>query len=154
MDELLHVNTQPCLLFILWPNTPSVVVEDAFQLSFAILAEKWIEDLALFMEAVALDDWDSAPATKLHSWYDGALKRLKASDQNTFLFDPTVLLSQLLVHLHSSILARHCYDITKQQERKSLLIPLEFIRVWKHELLKEMKRDLGILRELMDIHPT
>jgi len=104
MDEFLHINTQLCLLFILWPNIPSVVVEDVFQLSFAILAEKW-KDLALFMEAVALDDWDSAPATKLHSWYDSALKRLKASDQNTFLFDPTVLLSQLLIHLHLSILA-------------------------------------------------
>ena len=111
--ELLRFNEQPCMLFILWSNLPSAVVEDAQSLSFVTLAEKWVRDLAGFMESAAIAGWDSAPAGQLHVWYERSLKTLRASDHTQFLFDPTILLLRLILHLQSTLMTRHNQQIWK-----------------------------------------
>ena len=64
------------MLFILWSNLPSAVVQDAQSLSFAKLTKKWIMDLAGFMENAAISGWDSAPAGQLHAWYQQSMESL------------------------------------------------------------------------------
>ncbi len=138
------------MLFILWSNLPSAVVEDAQSLSFAALAEKWVNNLAGFMESSAIGEWDSAPAGQLHIWYERSMKTLRTSDPSLFLFDPTVLLLRLIVHLQSILISRHNFAINKPGKSKaSVLIPLDFVRKWKEELLTEMRNDPATIRGLL-----
>jgi hypothetical protein len=138
------------MLFILWSNLPSAVVQDAQSLSFAKLAEKWIKDLAGFMESAAISGWDSAPAGQLHAWYQDSMDTLRASEPNLFLFDPTILLLRLVLHLQSTLLTRHNFTINKPGKgNASVLIPLEFVHKWKDELLKGISNDPAILRGLL-----
>ena len=148
--ELLHYNEQPCMLFILWSNLPSAVLEDAQSLSFATLAQKWVNDLTDFMETAAIDDWDSSPAGQLHIWYERTMKALRTSDPSLFLFDPTILSLRLVTHLQSTLLTHHNFAINKSGKSKtSVLILLDFIRNWKDELLTGISKNPAIIRGLL-----
>ena len=138
------------MLFILWSHLPSAVVQDAQSLSFATLAEKWVKDLAGFMDSVAISGWDATPAGSLHAWYQRSMETLRASESSLFLFDPTILLLRLVLHLQSTLLTHHNFTINKLGKgNASVLIPLEFIHEWRDELLKGISNNPAILRGLL-----
>lgn len=138
------------MLFTLWSSLPSAVVDDAQSLSFATLVEQWISDLVRFMEGAAFDGWDSAPAGQLHIWYSTSMKALRQSDPLLYLFDPTILLLNLILHLQSTLQSRHHFVINKPGKGKSsALIPLDFIREWRDDLLKVLGSDTATVRALL-----
>ena len=138
------------MLFVLCSNLSSAVVEEAQSLSFASLVKKWVSDLVDFMESVAIDGWDSAPAGQLHAWYTASMKTLQSSDRTQFLFDPTVLLLRLMLHFQTTLQERHSFAINRQgRNNTSVLIPLEFIQKWRDDLLKQMETDTSIIQGLL-----
>jgi len=111
IQELLLINQSPCMLFICWPTLPSRVVDAAVQLSFSVLAQNWINDLAQFLEDTEVTFGDAIPASKFQGWYSHTLKVFHSADLNQYLFNPTSFLSRLLIHLHLTLHIIHHFDI-------------------------------------------
>ena len=150
IHELLNINLKLCVLFIKWPALPTLVMDSASQLSFSTLAQNWVDDLSQFLEDVDMNIGDAVPASSLQEWYSCALKRLREADPKQFLFDPTIFLARLLVHLRSTLQNVNHFDINGATKSGGpVFIPLCFIRSWKKEFLSNLNKDLTMLREFV-----
>ena len=150
IQELLLINQRPCVLFIRWPTLPSAVVDAAAQLSFSVLAQNWINDLAQFLEDTEVTLGDAVPASKFQEWYSRTLKVLHSADPRQYLFDPTLFLSRLLIHLRSTLHMIHHFDINgTTRSGGPVFVPLCFIRRWKEELILKIHENLANLCELV-----
>jgi len=149
VHELLHVNQKPCILFMWWPALPSLVTDEATKLSFIARAQYWVNDLVQFLEGEECVG-DSFPASKLQEWYAATLKILCSVDPRHYLFDPTVFLVRMLVHLRSTLLNVNRFDINGATKSKGpIFVPLCFVRSWKEELLPKLHGNQSVLSELM-----
>lgn len=150
IQELLHVNQRPCVLFIRWPTLHTLVTDAASQLSFSALAQNWINDLCQFLEDAEVNLGDAVPASRFQEWYACTLKYLREADPKRYLFDPTLFLARLLIHLHSTLYTINHLDINcATKSGGAVFVPLCFIRCWKEKLLSELHGDMAILRGLI-----
>lgn len=150
INELLLVNEKPCVLFIKWPTLHTLVTDAASQLSFSSLAQNWITNLCQFLDDAETNLGDAVPASKLQEWYSQTLRRLRDADPNRYLFDPTLFLARLLIHLRSTLYTVNHFDINGATKSGGpVFVPLCFIRCWKEGLLSKLHEDLTILRGLI-----
>jgi hypothetical protein len=147
IHELLNINLKPCVLFIKWPTLPTLVKDSASQMSFSVLAQNWVNDLAQFLEDVEMNFGDAVPASSFQEWYSRTLKRLREADPKQYLFDPTIFLARLLIHLRSTLQTVNHFDINGATKSGGpVFVPLCFIRSWKKDFLSKLNEDLTVLR--------
>jgi hypothetical protein len=87
------------------------VTDAASQLSFSTLAQNWINDLCQFLEDAEVNLGDAVPASKFQERYSLTLKCLREADPKRYLFDPTLFLARLLIHLRSALYTINHFDI-------------------------------------------
>lgn len=146
IHELLNINLKPCVLFIKWPVLPTIVKDSASQLSFSTLAQNWVNELCQYLEDVEVNFGDAVPASSLQEWYSHTLKRLREADPKQYLFDPTIFLARLLIHLRSTLQNVNHFDINGATKSGGpVFVPLCFIRSWKREFISKLNEDLTTL---------
>ena len=149
VHELLHVNRKPCMLFVRWAAVPTLVVDEATELSFTARAQHWVNDLVQFLESGECGG-DSFPASKLQEWYATTLNTLRGADSRQYLFDPTLFLSRMFIHLRTTLVTINRFDINGVARSKGpIFVPLCFMRSWKDELLTKLQGDQTTLSEFI-----
>jgi hypothetical protein len=129
---------------------PTLVMDSALQLSFSTLAQNWVNDLTHFLEDVDINFGDTVPASSIQAWYSHILKTLREADPKLYLFDPTVFVARLLIHLRSTLQHVNHFDINGVTKSGGpVFVPLCFIRSWKEEFLSGLNKDLTFLCEFI-----
>jgi hypothetical protein len=134
--DLLVATTTPSILF-LHTNVPADRVSDeANELCFKTRVLAAVDSLYNFLESIPAPG-DGVLSSGLAEWHRARFEELKTEPRHLHLFDPSKLVVKVVEDLANSLRINYKLDINK----KTRVIPLDFIREWHETLIKNIRAD-------------
>ena len=126
----------PSILFLHTNGPEDQVRKEADELCFQKRALAAVDSLQSYLESLPVPG-DGVLSLRLAEWHRARFEELKTEPRHLHLFDPSKLVVKVVDNLVAFIRDNNRLDIGK----KSIVIPLDFIRTWHRTVTQQILAD-------------